>query len=63
MKMVKYPYVIRELCIGCGVCEYKCPLPGEAGIITTGEQALRPVEPDEIILPEPEDKSPTLVLS
>ncbi len=63
VKMVKYPYVIRELCIGCGVCEYKCPLPGEAGIITTGEQALRPVEPDEIILPEPEDKSPTLVLS
>lgn len=26
------PRVIREECIGCGVCEYKCPLEGEAAI-------------------------------
>ena len=30
--MVQRPYVIRERCIGCGICEYKCPLNGEAAI-------------------------------
>ena len=37
------PYVIDDLCIGCGICENKCPLPGEGAIrvvthvITQGE--------------------------
>jgi polyferredoxin len=26
------PYVLRELCIGCGICENHCPLEGEAAI-------------------------------
>jgi polyferredoxin len=26
------PYVLREVCIGCGICENHCPLEGEAGI-------------------------------
>jgi ferredoxin len=26
------PRVVRELCIGCGVCEYQCPLGGEAAV-------------------------------
>jgi ferredoxin len=29
---VQRPQVIRERCIGCGICEYKCPLEGEAAI-------------------------------
>jgi polyferredoxin len=29
---VQRPHVIRERCIGCGICEYKCPLNGEAAI-------------------------------
>ena len=29
---VQLPHVLRELCIGCGICEYKCPLSGEAAI-------------------------------
>jgi translation initiation factor RLI1 len=30
--VVKRPRVVRDLCIGCGICEYKCPLNGEAAI-------------------------------
>lgn len=26
------PRVLRDLCIGCGICEYQCPLIGEAAI-------------------------------
>jgi ferredoxin len=29
---VKVPHVLRDLCIGCGICEYKCPVSGEAAI-------------------------------
>jgi len=29
---VRLPHVLRELCIGCGICEYKCPVNGEAAI-------------------------------
>lgn len=29
---VQRPYVTRELCIGCGICEYKCPVEGPAAI-------------------------------
>ena len=29
---VKLPVVNRDLCIGCGICEYKCPVNGEAAI-------------------------------
>jgi ferredoxin len=31
-KTIKLPHVLRERCIGCGICEYKCPLAGEAAI-------------------------------
>jgi len=29
---VRFPHVLREVCIGCGICEYKCPVEGEAAI-------------------------------
>jgi MauM/NapG family ferredoxin protein len=32
---LKQPYVVDELCIGCGICETKCPLPGRAAIFVT----------------------------
>lgn len=30
--IVKRPRVLRESCIGCGICEYQCPLNGPAAI-------------------------------
>lgn len=30
--IVRCPHVIRERCVGCGICETKCPLEGEAAI-------------------------------
>jgi translation initiation factor RLI1 len=32
------PYVVAELCIGCGICEQHCPLAGEAAIRVYGHQ-------------------------
>ena len=29
---IQRPYVIKDLCIGCGMCEYQCPMGGEAAI-------------------------------
>jgi len=28
----KQPYVIQDLCIGCGICEFVCPLDGESAV-------------------------------
>ncbi len=41
-RKVKYPYVVKELCIGCGICVTKCPLEGRAGIVVTIENQQRP---------------------
>ena len=32
---VRQPYVVDALCIGCGICEHKCPVAGEAAILVT----------------------------
>jgi polyferredoxin len=29
---IQLPHVNRDLCIGCGICEYKCPVASEAAI-------------------------------
>ena len=29
---VLQPTVLHDLCIGCGICEYQCPLEGQAAI-------------------------------
>ena len=29
------PYVIDSLCIGCGICENRCPIGGEAAVLVT----------------------------
>jgi ferredoxin len=33
--VVKLPRVETESCIGCGICEYKCPVAGESAIRVT----------------------------
>ncbi len=30
--VVQRPYVNQDLCFGCGICEYRCPVGGEAAI-------------------------------
>jgi ferredoxin len=42
--VVKQPRVVRELCIGCGICETRCPLQGAAAIrvVRDGEDRARP---------------------
>jgi ferredoxin len=30
--MLEQPVVLRDLCIGCGICETRCPLGGESAI-------------------------------
>jgi translation initiation factor RLI1 len=29
---LQLPYMLNQHCIGCGICEYKCPVNGEAAI-------------------------------
>ena len=40
-KMIKFPYVDESLCTGCGICVYKCPLSGAAGIFVSNAGEIR----------------------
>ena len=39
--MIQRPFVVKERCIGCGICEYKCPMGGEAAIRIFAPTELR----------------------
>ena len=36
-RTLKQPYVVEALCIGCGICEHTCPVPGRAAIRVAGK--------------------------
>jgi polyferredoxin len=38
---VRQPYIVDRLCIGCGICEHKCPLEGAAAVLVTSAGASR----------------------
>jgi MauM/NapG family ferredoxin protein len=38
--ILKQPYVVEALCIGCGICEYICPVQGTAAIRVVGKNTL-----------------------
>ena len=41
--LVKQPYVIDERCIGCGICETRCPLPGKSAVrLTSAGESRNP---------------------
>ncbi|MBN1479724.1 4Fe-4S binding protein [candidate division KSB1 bacterium] len=40
-RVVRFPYVDENLCIGCGICETKCPVLGAPGIYLTAQNNQR----------------------
>ena len=41
IKNLKFPKVIKKLCIGCGICETKCPVEGRSAVLITNEGESR----------------------
>jgi polyferredoxin len=50
-KRVKQPVVDLELCIGCGICEYKCPVKDKAAIYVTSVGESRSKENQILLAP------------
>jgi ferredoxin-type protein NapF len=40
---LRRPVVVPDLCIGCGICEFNCPVERDAAIAVTGHFPARPV--------------------
>lgn len=45
-RLIKLPRVVRKLCIGCGICETRCPVEGISPIRVTNEgESRNPLDP------------------
>lgn len=44
---VQLPYVVEEICNGCGICEYVCPLEGKSGVEVFAVKDKTPVKQQE----------------
>jgi translation initiation factor RLI1 len=42
----KRPIIKEEKCTGCGICENKCPVDGEAAIIVYASGVLKKLTPE-----------------
>jgi len=38
--LVKQPFTVLSLCIGCGICETKCPVPGKRGVRVVRQETV-----------------------
>jgi len=48
---VLVPYVVDEICNGCGICEYVCPLEGKSGVDVFAVKVRTPISEDLPALP------------
>ncbi len=45
--MIDRPYVVEDLCVGCGFCENVCPVAGDAAVRVEGPAGTAKVAPEE----------------
>ena len=42
-RLVKEPYIVEEICNGCGICEFVCPVETKAGVAVFAVKDRRPI--------------------
>ncbi len=45
INLLKQPRIIADRCIGCGICEHVCPVPGKAAIRVLGRDSRKNFSP------------------
>jgi len=41
VRRVRFPRVVKDICVGCGICETKCPLEGASAVRVVNEGESR----------------------